>query len=194
MEETMRLANTTERFGAVAQGLHWIIAALIVVQWLLIEWAEAAEGARKSNPAAAMEQLAWLARHKSVGITILALAALRLGWRVASRPPPWPAAMPRWQVHAARATHWLFYALLFALPISGWMVSSSGNHPVSYFGLFTLPDLVAPDKALHHRLEDIHEFCFDALVVLALVHIVAALKHQFVDRDGVLLRMLPWRS
>jgi cytochrome b561 len=185
------LRNTDARFGIVAQALHWIIALLILLQWFLIEWAEEAEHARKTDPAAALEQLAWMTRHKSFGMTILGLAILRLAWRFVSQPPGWPATMPAWQVWAARGVHYAFYALIFLLPITGWLLSSSADRPVSYFGLFTFPDLVAPDKALHHDLEEIHETLFNVVVVLAGVHVAAALKHQFVDRDGLLRRMLP---
>jgi cytochrome b561 len=188
----MPLKNTSQRFGSVAQLLHWLIAALILVQWFLIEWAEEAEHARKTDPAAALEQLAWMTRHKSFGMTILLLAIVRLLWRFVSPPPAWPAAMPPWQVWLARGVHYAFYALLFLLPLSGWLMSSSGNRPVSWFGLFTWPDLVGPDKALHHQLEEVHEVLFNGVVVLAIVHVVAAFKHQFLDRDGVLRRMLPW--
>ena len=188
----MPAKNTADRFGGVAQLLHWLIAGLILLQWIMIEWAEEAEHARKTDPAAALEQLAWMTRHKSVGMTILMLAIVRLVWRRMSPPPAWPPAMPAWQVLAARAVHYAFYALLFLLPLSGWLMSSSANRPVSWFGLFTWPDLVAPDKALHHQLEDVHEILFNVVAGLALVHVVAALKHQFVDKDRLLGRMLPW--
>ena len=188
----MPLKNTATRFGGVAQALHWLIAALIVVQYVLIRYAHAAEEARKTHPIAALEQLAWLARHKSVGLTVLVLAIVRLGWRLAAPPPPFPAQMPRWQVVAARTTHWAFYVLLFALPLSGWLMSSAGNHPVSWFNLVQLPDFVAPNKPLEHFLHEFHELAFDGLFALAIVHVGAALKHHFVDRDDVLMRMLPW--
>jgi len=190
----MPAKNTEDRFGWVAQGLHWIIAVMILMQWFMIEWAEEAEHARKTDPAAALEQLAWMTRHKAFGMTILGLAILRLVWRWLSPPPPWPPAMPQWQVYLARGVHYAVYLLIFLMPISGWLVSSTGNRPVSYFGLFTFPDLVGPDKALHGQLEEVHEIAFNVLVALVIVHVVAALKHQFVDKDGVLGRMLPWRA
>jgi cytochrome b561 len=188
----MSLKNTEYRFGIVAQALHWLIAALIVVQYVLIRYAHAAEAARKTHPIAALEQLAWLARHKSFGITVFALTIVRLAWRLVSPPPAWPRAMPRWQVIFARATHYAFYALLFALPLSGWLMSSAGNHPVSWFNLVQLPDLVAPSKPLEQFLHEFHEYAFDSLFAIAILHVAAALKHRFVDRDGVLQRMLPW--
>jgi cytochrome b561 len=186
------MKNTQVRYGGVAQSLHWLIVVLIVVQFVLAQLAEAAGDERAAHPAAALEQLAWLARHKSVGLTIFALALVRLLWRWYSPPPPLPAAMPRWQVIGAKSTHFAFYALLLLMPMSGVVMSAAANFPVSYFGWFTIPNVVAPDETLKKVMEDWHEMLFDVLVVLAVVHIAAALKHHFVDRDGVLRRMLPW--
>jgi cytochrome b561 len=168
------------RYGFVAQGLHWIIAGLVVVQVTLATIAD--------DLPVGLDKLALLARHKSVGITILALA-----WRLIDRPPP-PPPMPRWQHTASRLTHAAFYVLLFAMPVSGWLMSSASNYPVSWFGLLQLPDFVRPDEGLKDLLEDVHETLAKALIALAVLHVVAALKHQFIDRDGLLMRMLPWRG
>jgi cytochrome b561 len=186
------LGNTSTRYGGVARTLHWLIAALIVVQYVLAQVAEAAGDDRAVHPAAALVQLAWLARHKSVGLTIFALVLVRLAWRWHAPPPPLPVTMPRWQTIVAKLTHFAFYALLLLLPISGLVMSAAANFPVSYFGWFTIPNLVAPDESLKKTMEETHEMLFDALVVLAVVHIAAALKHHLVDRDDVLSRMLPW--
>ncbi|NJN51777.1 MAG: cytochrome b [Gammaproteobacteria bacterium] len=184
--------NVTARFGAVARLLHWLIALLIILQFVLAELAEEAGAARKTDPGAAMEQLMLMARHKSFGITILLLAVVRLAWRLRYAPPPWPPTMPRWQIKAALVTHWAFYALLFLLPISGWLASSAENYPVSWFGLIQLPDFIGPDEAIAHDLEELHETLFGVLVALAALHVIAALKHHFLDHDDVLKRMLPW--
>lgn len=188
----MDFKNTTARYGAVSQALHWLIVALIITQYVLAELAESAGEDRAAHPAAALQQLALLARHKSVGLTILMLALVRLLWRFFSAPPPFPTSMPRWQVWVAKLTHYTFYALLFLLPVSGLVMSAASNYPVSYFGLFTIPNLVAPDETLKEIMKERHEMLFDILVVVAFVHVVAALKHHFVDRDDVLRRMLPW--
>jgi len=187
----MQLKNTSNRYGGVAQTLHWLIVALIITQWVLAQLAEAAGHDKAAHPAAALHQLALLARHKSVGLTIFALAIVRLVWRFVSPPPPMPNTMPRWQVMAAKLTHFAFYALLLLLPISGLVMSAASNYPVSYFGWFTIPNIVAPDEALKDIMKERHEMLFDILMVVAVVHVIAALKHHFVDRDGVLRRMLP---
>jgi cytochrome b561 len=190
----MQLKNTPTRYGAVGQTLHWVIVVLIITQYVLASFAAEAEAAKAAHPAAALLQFQWLARHKSVGLTIFALAVVRLLWRWFSPPPPLPATMPRWQVVAAKLSHYGFYALLFAMPLSGLVMSAAANYPVSYFGLFTLPDLVAPDEGLKHLMEEVHETLFVCLVALASLHIAAALKHHFVDHDDVLCRMLPRSS
>jgi len=173
------------RYGFVAQGLHWLIVGMLILQVTL--------GKIADELPLGLDKLALMARHKSVGITILALATIRLAWRLIDRPPP-PPPMPRWQLVASRLTHAAFYVLLFAMPISGWLMSSASNYPVSWFGLVQLPDFVRPDEGLEHLLEDIHETLVKVLITLAILHAVAALKHQFIDRDGLLMRMLPWRA
>ena len=188
----MQFKNTSTRYGVISQGLHWLIVALIITQYVLAKLAESAGHDRAAHPAAALQQLALLARHKSVGLTIFALALLRLLWRWYSGPPPLPATMPRWQVFFAKVTHYAFYVLLLLLPMSGLVMSAASNYPVSYFGLFTIPNVVAPDETLKEIMKERHELLFDILVIVAVVHIAAALKHHFVDRDDVMRRMLPW--
>lgn len=181
----MPARNTATRYGYVAQTLHWAIVGLLIVQVTLGKIAD-------SLPIG-LDKLATLARHKSFGITILAFALVRLGWRLFNRPPP-PPPMPRWQLVAAHTNHAALYGLLFAMPLTGWLMSSASNFPVSWFGLVQLPDFVRPDEALEQLFKEVHEWLASALIALALLHVAAALKHQFVDRDGLLYRMLPWRA
>ena len=185
LQDLMPARNSSVRYGSVAQFLHWGIVVLLIVQVTLGKIAD-------SLPVG-LERLVMMARHKSFGITILGLALLRLAWRLIDRPPP-PPPMPRWQQIAARLNHWGLYALLFALPLSGWLMSSAANRPASWFGLAQLPDFIAPDPGLKEVFEEVHEMLVNVLFVLAGLHVAAALKHQFVDRDGLLLRMLPGRA
>ncbi len=173
-----------DTFTSTARWLHWLIAGLIVLQYVLAEAAEEA--------ASDLVELALLAQHKSVGITVLALALLRLGWRLYAGAPAWPQSMPPWQHTASRVSHWAFYTLLLALPLSGWLLSSAAAYSVSWFNLVPLPDLVAPSEGLEEVFEAVHEGLAKGLFVLALVHIAAALKHLFADRDGVFQRMWSW--
>jgi cytochrome b561 len=179
----MKLTNDATRYGLVAQVFHWAIVALIVAQFVLAKKADALPlGAAK---------LATLAQHKSVGITILGLAILRLTWRLLGSTPPLPDSTPSWQRRAAHVSHFLLYGLLLVIPVLGWLMSSARNFPVSWFGLVTLPDFIEPNPAAFELLHDAHEFAATLLAVVALLHVAAALKHHFIDRDDVLRRMLP---
>jgi cytochrome b561 len=181
----MPAGNSSLRYGAVAQFLHWLIVVMLVVQVTL--------GKIADDLPVGLERLIMMSRHKSFGITILALATLRLAWRLFHRPPPEPP-MPAWQRRAASLVHWGLYALLFALPLTGWLMSSAANRPVSWWGLVQLPDFVAPDKGVEDFFHEAHHLCIYALFTLVSIHVLAALKHQFVDRDGLIGRMLPGRA
>ena len=172
-----------QQYSPVARILHWWIAGMIVLQYVLVNLAEAAEDA-DAEPRA----LALMANHKSVGITILGLAVLRLAWRLCAPPPP-ALAMPRWQARAAAANHRAFYGLLFLLPLSGWLMSSAAASPVTWFNLVPLPDVVGPSPGLEDVFEEIHEALATLLAALALLHVAAALKHAFVDGNGALRRI-----
>jgi cytochrome b561 len=172
------------RYSAVAQAFHWIIVALIVTQFVLANL--------EDDLPIGVHKLALLARHKSFGMTILMLAILRLLWRLKNPPPPLPAGMTSLERVLARATHAAFYVLLFAMPITGWMMSSAKNYSVSWFGLFTWPNLIGKNAAAYDFLHATHEILSDVLFVVAVLHVLAALKHHFWNKDDVLVRMLPF--
>jgi cytochrome b561 len=180
----MYLRNSSLRFGAVAQTFHWVIVALIITQFTLAWIADDLHG---------MQKLAMLTRHKSFGITIMGLAVLRLLWRLLNPTPVMPAQIPRWQRIAAHAAHAALYVLLFAVPLVGWLMSSAKNYTVSWFNLVTLPNLVGPDETLFNLFRETHEILALTLLGIAIVHALAALKHEFIDKDNVLRRMLPLR-
>lgn len=179
----MQLKNDESRYGVVAQLFHWTIVVLIIVQFILAN--------RADNLPLGIAKIAVLAQHKSFGITILGVVLLRLIWRWLNPVPAEPADIPRWQRIAARISHVALYALLLITPIIGWLMSSARNFPVSWFGLVTLPDFIAPNKQTYELLHETHEVLAQTLFWLALLHIAAALKHHFIDRDNVLRRMLP---
>ena len=129
--------------------------------------------------------------HKSFGIVLLILAALRLTWRLWRPRPAWPMGMPRWERLAARSSHVLLYGLMFVTPLSGWVINSAAKFPFKVFGVWTLPAIVAPDKSLQHLAEQIHLGCFILFALALLLHIAAALRHHFYLRDEILLGMLP---
>jgi cytochrome b561 len=173
----MQWRNTDKAYGIVAQTLHWLIVIGLIASYFLAEAAEDDEAS------------AVMSVHRSVGITILVLAVLRIVWRLLDRRPLWPATMAGYERLIARATHWTFYVLLFALPITGWMLSSAEGDGVRFFGLFELPPLLSP--AGEEILEELHETLFNVLLAFAVLHIVGALKHQLWNRDNVLRSMLP---
>jgi cytochrome b561 len=171
------------RYTPTAQALHWLIALLIVVQFVLARMAAHLPlGARK---------LALLAEHKSFGMTVLMLAVVRLAWRLKNRPPPLPRDMHRVERLLARATHLSFYALLFAMPLSGWLMSSAKNYSVSWFGAFTWPNLIAPSEVAFNTFKALHHLLSNLLFAIASLHVLAAFKHHLWNKDDVLVRMLP---
>ncbi len=177
------MSNT--HYTNTAKILHWTIAGAIVLQFILAKLADLA-----GDEDLAVRELALLANHKSVGITILALAVFRLVWRAKNPPPALPATMPVWQVRASHFSHWALYGLIIVIPITGWLMSSASAYSVSWFNLFQLPDFVAPDPDLKNTFKDIHETLGKILALIALVHIGAAIKHAMFDKDGVLNRMV----
>ena len=182
----MTLRNTPRRWGAIAQLLHWLIVLFIVAQFTLATLFE-------QLPAGA-KKLTLLSRHKSIGITILVLALVRLAWRWSNPTPTLPDTLKPYERALARLTHALLYVLLFAVPLSGWLMSSARGFPVSWFGFLQLPDLVPKNKVLYEALLTTHGILAWTLGIVATVHLVAALKHHFVLKDDVLRRMLPSSS
>ena len=179
----MTLKNTATRWGAVSQALHWVIVALIIGQGIV--------GLTMEDLRNGPDKIQVYALHKSFGLTILALVALRLSWRWFAGTPLPVAGTPRWQERIASLTHWGLYALLFAMPLSGWVLNSAAGFPLQWFGLFNLPDIVGQNHDLHETAEDLHETMFLVLVALASVHAAAAFYHHLFLRDATLARMLP---
>jgi len=180
----MPFRNTTRSWGFLSKALHWLIVLLIINQWII------AERALSLPKGPGLIQALWW--HKSFGITILMLAVIRLVWRLVNPVPDLSAETRPWERVLAKISHVLRYALIFAMPLSGWTMSSARNFPVSWFGWMQLPDLVKPDPQLYERLKDLHETLFIVLVSVAALHAAGALKHHFIDRNDVLRRMLPF--
>lgn len=175
-----------QRYGAPARGLHWVLAAAIVGTFVL--------GLYMHELPFSPQRLKLYSWHKWAGVTILVLSVLRLCWRLVQAPPALPASivsrMPGWQQKAHHATHALFYVLFFAVPLSGWAYSSAAGFPVVWFGVLPLPDWVPVDKGLADTLKQVHKVLNFGLLGLVLLHVAAVVKHQFLDRDGLMDRML----
>ena len=183
MDSTLPIAaQTAPRYSRTAIALHWLLALLIVANLAL--------GIYMSDLSFSMTRLKLYNWHKWAGAVILALSAARLVWRLTHRPPPAPP-MPGWQRQASQATHLLLYALFFAVPLAGWAYSSAAGFPLVVFGLLPLPDWVPVDRGLADLLKPLHKWLALSLAALVLLHVAAAMKHHFVDRDGLLGRMRP---
>jgi cytochrome b561 len=169
------------RYTRVAIALHWTIAVLVIVNLTIgLLHDSLLRGA--------------LPLHKSIGMLVLALSLVRLLWRFTHRPPPLPATVQRWEKGLAHAVHWLLYALMILIPLSGWVFTSASpkRHPLDFFGLFPLPMFpVTQDRDISHMVAERHEQLAWLMIALILLHVGAALKHRFVDRDRTLDRMLP---
>ncbi|KAA0082295.1 cytochrome b [Trinickia soli] len=174
-----------ERYTTTAIGLHWLIATLMICGFALGWVMTSIHG---FTPA----KLRYVSWHKWIGVTVFALATLRILWRATHRGPPLPRRMPVWQRAAAHLVHALLYVLMIAIPLTGYLFSSASNVPVVYLGLVPLPRLIAPDPALKVVFKTAHLILNYSLAVLVLAHVGAALKHQWIDRDGLLARMLPF--
>lgn len=177
----MQIKNTQNRFGIVTILLHWLMAILIII--LL------AFGLYMTRIPISALKLKLYGWHKELGMLVLMLAAIRIAWRLSNITPSL-AALPWWEKLAARVMHWAFYGFMFALPISGWLMTSASGLPVSFFGLFLMPDLISPNEHWRLLLVDIHKWLAYGLILAFCGHTAAALKHHFIDKDDILRRML----
>ena len=185
---------TRTRYSAVAMAFHWVIAALILLN-LALGW--------RMSFLSGMAQFTMFQLHKSVGMTVLVLSIGRLGWRWLNPPPALPVTMKPWERGAAHATHTFFYVLMIGMPLTGWaMVSVSPlNIPTLLWGTIPLPHIgvlhalpAAGKASVEAASGNIHLTLAIGGMALILLHVGAALKHQFIVRDGVLGRMVPFVS
>jgi cytochrome b561 len=177
--------SDSTRYTPTAIALHWLLALGLVGIFIV--------GVYMADLPFSPQRLKLYNWHKWAGVTILLLSLLRLVWRLSHRPPALPAtiqsAMPAWQLAGYHGVHHLMYVLFFAVPLLGWAYSSAAGFPIVWLGILPLPDFVAPDKALADILKISHKLGALALGGLVVMHVGAALKHHFIDRDGLLSRM-----
>ena len=173
------------RYTRTAMSLHWLIALMLFGMF--------AFGLYMVELPLSPQKLKFYSYHKWAGVTVFLLVLARLAWRITHRPPALPAGMPAWQVKAAKAGHHLLYLLMVIVPLSGWLMSSAKGFQTVWFGVLPLPDLLAKDEALGEALLLTHRLLNWFFMLVVAGHVVAALKHHFIDRDGLLSRMLPGR-
>lgn len=167
----MNLLNTRLQYGLISRALHWIIVLSILAQWLLAEVDE------DSGPVYGGFDALML--HQSIGLTVLLLAIVRLAWRFLNVTPAWPADMNPYEIAIARVVHFAFYVLLFAIPMTGWALSSVEDEPLRLFNWFDVPRIVLAGE---ETLEEVHEALFNILAALALLHVIGAAKHLLARR------------
>jgi cytochrome b561 len=179
------LTETNDAYTRTAIAIHWAIALLIVcgfgLGWIMTD-----------IPGFTPAKLRYYSWHKWIGVTVFALAALRIVWRATHAAPPLPEGMAPWQRAAAHAVHALLYVLMIAVPVTGYLFSSAANVPVVYLGIVPLPRLIDPDPTLKVIFRTAHVFLNYGLAALVFAHVAGAVKHQFIDRDGLLSRMIPF--
>jgi cytochrome b561 len=172
------------RYTAAAIALHWIVAALILFNLGF--------GLYTVGLPLSPQKLRFFSWHKWIGTTVFILAAARLLWRTRHPAPPYPASMRPWEARLASLTHALLYVLFFSAPLTGWLFSSASGFQTVYLGVLPIPDLLAKDKALADALRLAHRSINYTMAAVIVLHVAAALKHHFIDRDDVLARMLPF--
>jgi cytochrome b561 len=172
------------RYTRTAMAFHWLVSLLVLGMIALGFWME-------DIPRGTPERTFYFNLHKSFGLTIAIIVLLRLWWRAKNPPPPFPASMPAWQAFASRVSHALLYLCLIVMPLSGFSASQFTKYGVTYFGLFKIPPLGWENKDIYEFLQGIHGVTAILLCTLIAIHILAALKHLLIDRDGIFQRMVP---
>jgi cytochrome b561 len=172
-----------QRYTRTAMLLHWLMALMIVSNFAL--------GVTMVDiPGLTPTKLKYFSWHKWLGVTVLALACMRLLWRLFHPAPPYPSTMRGWEKAAARGTHGLLYVLMFAVPLSGYFLTLALGVPVVYLGIVELPVLIDRNPALKEPLETLHYVLNMILLAAVCVHVLAAFKHHLIDRDRIFKRIL----
>lgn len=179
-------STSTARYSRVAIALHWIIALVIMLNFVLAWMAE-------DLPKA--ERAAMMANHKAIGLTVLVLTLVRIAWKLTHKAPPLIETLKAWEAALAKVVHVVMYVLMLAIPIAGWGMTSiyGKGAPIDMFGLFGFPAMpVSQDKPTQEMFHELHEITATLMILLFVIHVGAALKHHLVDKDGTMRRMAPW--
>lgn len=186
MDTLNSIETAAPQYTSTAKVLHWLIALMIIGLFAL--------GQYMNDLSMSPSKLQLYSWHKWAGVTVFLLVLIRLGWRLLHTPPALPAQMSKPQRLASHIGHAVLYLLMLAIPISGWLMSSAKGYQTVWFGVVPLPDLIGKDKQIGEALVELHESLNGLLMLIVAIHALAALKHHFIDRDDVLIRMLPSRK
>tara|TARA_R110000868_G_scaffold84822_3_gene238895 strand:+ start:20764 stop:21300 length:537 start_codon:yes stop_codon:yes gene_type:complete len=177
----MQLMNSKDKYGVVTKLLHGLIALTIIAQIVL---------GILTQYTSKQTFMTIMMVHKSIGLILLVLAVIFIGWRIMNVKPQWPNSMPDKERFLARLTHLLMYIVLFCMPLSGWIMATASGHIPNFFNLFEAPTpFVSLNKPLAGFMSQAHEFMAWTLGVLIVLHILGALKHHFIDKNDILKRM-----
>lgn len=181
----MQLHNSPGRYGLVTKALHWLTATLILglvaLGWYMVDLTYFDRWYNQS-----------LLTHKALGMAVLVLGFITLAWRALSPSPAALPGLPPWQRRASTAVHHLLFVMIFLLPVSGYLISTSAGKSIDFFGWFSIPPLIEVGGTLRDVAIETHFWLAYGTAVLAALHAGAALKHHFIDRDDTLARMI-WR-
>ncbi|WP_347555353.1 cytochrome b [Robbsia sp. KACC 23696] len=184
-ESAAQAGSGARKYSGTAMALHWLIALLIIggfaLGWVMTD-----------IPGFTPAKLKYFSWHKWIGVTALVLIIIRLAYRATHTPPALPAGMGRLSAVAAHGVHHFLYLLMVCVPLSGYLYSSIAGIQVVYLGLVPLPTLVGPHPELRHLFRNIHVYLDWTLFAVVILHFLAVLKHQLLDRDRLLSRMLPF--
>ncbi|NVK19437.1 MAG: YceI family protein [Methylocystaceae bacterium] len=182
----MMLRNTEDTFGCIAKGFHWIMVLGFIALYVI--------GFYMTGLPLGPDMFEQIALHKSIGMIVLGLSVLRLVWRFTNPNPKLPSGMPTHERIGSYVSHIALYGVMIVMPLSGWAMSSAANYPVSIFGWVTMANIMDPSKEAVEFLKSFHGLMAWVILALIAVHVLAALKHHFINKDNVLTRMLPFTA
>lgn len=176
------ISDTVKQYGSITKILHWVLGIIMIAQVLLGVYSAYA-------PRDTVRQIMFW--HKSLGLLLLLLAIVFIIWRTINPKPEYDNNMPIWEKLAARTIHFILYISILVMPLSGWYMSTAAGHIPSFFGLFSMPaPFMVQNKLIAHNFAQMHEIFAWVIGIAIVIHLLAAIKHHFIDKDDILKRML----
>lgn len=181
----MSIRNTASKYGLVSKVLHWLIAVLFILQfyWIYMKKYWLPDGSKTG-----IKYLVYY--HKSVGTILLGIAVLFVLWKIINKKPSLPNKMPSYELFLAKLTHFILGIVILVMPLSGVLMSMGSGRQIKVFDSWVVPQLIEKNKAIASNAHVVHEWCSYVVIAAVLLHVLAALKHHFIDKDDILKRML----